>query len=124
MDAGAEGRRRFEDTYRSLYHLQKTEGQDFDWFVKLDLDSVFYGENFRRCVSHWLHSRGICVCYNGNSCFWLVPAFKPCKPERKTAESCARKQTTRWCSCCAAQGFLERSGRRVRTSGPTQPSGR
>jgi len=47
---------RFEHTYRSFYHLNEVEGDDLDWIVKLDLDTVFFPENFRK----FLDEKGFC----------------------------------------------------------------
>mmetsp|Transcript_25088 Transcript_25088/g.34573 ORF Transcript_25088/g.34573 Transcript_25088/m.34573 type:complete len:312 (+) Transcript_25088:2-937(+) len=47
---------KFEVTYRSYVHLHKTEGGSFDWAVKLDYDTLFFPENFRK----YLISKSLC----------------------------------------------------------------
>jgi hypothetical protein len=47
---------RWEDTYRSMLHAWQVEVHAVDWAIKLDMDTTFFAENFRRMLS----DKGFC----------------------------------------------------------------
>ncbi|KAK3258763.1 hypothetical protein CYMTET_32204 [Cymbomonas tetramitiformis] len=48
---------RYEHTYRSFLHLHEEEGDQVAWVIKLDFDSLFIPENWRR----FLDSKNYCT---------------------------------------------------------------